>query len=112
MARIAAPAVTTTIVPIATGSPTSAIPSALPPPRASAIASTCCRTLNVRVPANSDDLPHWAASVNAALVYDGGYGYGVLPERMSASVEVRTLPGMRDGDVLEDIRGVLASVTV
>jgi len=66
--------------------------------------------LQVRLPENTDDLPNWAAAVNAALTYDGGYGYGVLPERMSASVEVRTLPGMRDHEVLDDIRGVLDAV--
>lgn len=66
--------------------------------------------LNVRIPENADELPHWAASVNAALVYEGGYGYGVLPERMAASVEVRTLPGMQEEDLLADIRALLDAV--
>jgi len=63
--------------------------------------------LHVRLPANDDGLPHWSASVNAALTYQGGYGYGVLPERMSASVEVRTLPGMNDAELLEELRATL-----
>ena len=66
--------------------------------------------LDVRIPANVDELPHWGASVNPALVYEGGYGYGVLPEWMSASVEVRTLPGMTEEELLEDIRSLLNSV--
>lgn len=66
--------------------------------------------LQVRLPANPDDLPHWAASVNAAILYEGGYGYGVLPEWMSASVEVRTLPGMDETTLLEDIRALLTTL--
>lgn len=66
--------------------------------------------LVVRVPDNPDDLPHWNASINPALTIEGGYGYGVLPERMFAGVEVRTLPGMVDTEVLADIQAVLDRV--
>lgn len=66
--------------------------------------------LQVRLPDNLDGLPHWNASINPALTVEGGYGYGVLPERMHAAIEVRTLPGMVDADVLADIQALLDRV--
>lgn len=62
------------------------------------------------IPTNLDDLPDWTAAVNAGLDIGGGYGYGVLPERMSATIEVRTLPGMRADDTLDDLRRFVATI--
>ncbi|GGL33501.1 M20 family metallopeptidase [Phycicoccus endophyticus] len=45
----------------------------------------------------------WNATVNAGLAYRGGWGYGVLPDHVSALVEVRTLPGMTPGAVLAEL---------
>ncbi len=69
-----------------------------------------------RLPANVDSLRDWNATVNPAMTYVGGIGYGVLPEQMSARVEVRTLPGMTDAELLEDLReatvGARGSISV
>lgn len=62
------------------------------------------------IPPNADGLPDWSAAVNAGLDIGGGYGYGVLPERMSATIEIRTLPGMRAADTLDDLRRFAATV--
>jgi acetylornithine deacetylase/succinyl-diaminopimelate desuccinylase-like protein len=62
------------------------------------------------IPVNVDDLPDWNAAVNAGLDIGGGYGYGVLPERMSATIEVRTLPGMRAADTLDDLRRFVSTI--
>jgi acetylornithine deacetylase/succinyl-diaminopimelate desuccinylase-like protein len=51
--------------------------------------------LRLDVPANSDGLAGWEATVNPGLRYRGGVGYGVLPGEMVVDTEVRLLPGMR-----------------
>lgn len=53
------------------------------------------------LPANVHDLADWQATVNPALVYRGGVGYGVLPAAISAAAEVRVLPGMTKEQVRE-----------
>ncbi|MGB4137109.1 MAG: M20 family metallopeptidase [Microbacterium sp.] len=60
-------------------------------------------------PADGDGLRDWSSTVNPGLTYSGGYGYGVLPESMSARVEVRTLPGQSPDRILDELRGVLAA---
>ncbi|WP_210505506.1 M20 family metallopeptidase [Naasia sp. SYSU D00057] len=65
------------------------------------------RSVDVAIPADEDGLRDWAATVNPGLTYRGGWGYGVLPERMTATVEVRTLPGMTDERLLGDLRSAI-----
>ncbi|BDI22602.1 M20 family metallopeptidase [Herbiconiux sp. L3-i23] len=64
--------------------------------------------VEVTVPDNTDDLRHWGATVNPALTFRGGVGYGVLPQEMTATVEVRTIPGMTDEQLLADLRAAVA----
>jgi succinyl-diaminopimelate desuccinylase len=49
--------------------------------------------LRLAEPRNDGDLLHWETTINPALRYTGGVGYGVLPGRIVAETEVRTLPG-------------------
>lgn len=65
--------------------------------------------VQLAVPPDSDGLRDWAATVNPALRYSGGVGYGVLPEVMGTSVEVRTLPGMQDQSILDTLRAQLTT---
>jgi acetylornithine deacetylase/succinyl-diaminopimelate desuccinylase-like protein len=48
-------------------------------------------------PLDAPEDPHglegWELTLNPALRYDGGVGYGVLPESIAALCEVRMLPG-------------------
>lgn len=60
--------------------------------------------VDLSAPANDDNLRDWAVTVNPALTVSSGYGYGVLPEQMSASIEVRTLPGMDPAVTLNELR--------
>jgi succinyl-diaminopimelate desuccinylase len=54
--------------------------------------------LTLDSPPDSLGLEGWRATVNTALSFRGGVGYGVLPGRMEVDTEVRLLPGMtRDG---------------
>ena len=46
------------------------------------------------IPPNPGDLVGWDATVNTALKFRGGVGYGVLPGAMAVDTEVRLLPGM------------------
>jgi succinyl-diaminopimelate desuccinylase len=64
--------------------------------------------VDVAVPDNTDDLKYWGATVNPALTFRGGIGYGVLPQEMTATVEVRTIPGMTDEQLLADLRAAVA----
>ncbi len=45
-------------------------------------------------PPNPHGLAGWELTVNPALRYDGGVGYGVLPAEVAALCEVRLLPGV------------------
>jgi acetylornithine deacetylase/succinyl-diaminopimelate desuccinylase-like protein len=47
----------------------------------------------LRPPANPHGLAGWKLTLNPALRYDGGVGYGVLPAEVAALCEVRLLPG-------------------
>jgi acetylornithine deacetylase/succinyl-diaminopimelate desuccinylase-like protein len=47
----------------------------------------------LEAPANRDGLEGWELTLNPALRYDGGVGYGVLPAEIAALCEVRLLPG-------------------
>jgi succinyl-diaminopimelate desuccinylase len=44
-------------------------------------------------PENPHGLTGWELTLNPALRYDGGVGYGVLPAEVAALCEVRLLPG-------------------
>lgn len=59
-------------------------------------------------PENVDNLRDWEVTVNPGLTYSSGFGYGVLPQRMMSTVEIRTLPGMDADRTLDEVRGVLA----
>jgi acetylornithine deacetylase/succinyl-diaminopimelate desuccinylase-like protein len=50
---------------------------------------------DLELPDNPGDLLGWRATVNTALAFRGGVGYGVLPGAMAVDTEVRLLPGMR-----------------
>jgi len=50
--------------------------------------------LEPETPPNRHELRGWHATVNTALAYRGGVGYGVLPGRVAVDTEVRLLPGM------------------
>jgi succinyl-diaminopimelate desuccinylase len=70
--------------------------------------------LHLPTPANMHGLRDWDATVNPALTFAGGVGYGVLPDRVAAATEVRVLPGMRRDDVLaafERVAGATAAQT-
>lgn len=51
--------------------------------------------LSLELPPNTDGLRNWDATVNPALSYTGGVGYGVLPAHIVVENEVRLLPGMQ-----------------
>jgi acetylornithine deacetylase/succinyl-diaminopimelate desuccinylase-like protein len=64
---------------------------------------------DIRIPENEHGLTDWNATVNAALTYRGGVGYGVLPGQVTAVSEVRVLPGMtRDAVHAEFERAIAA----
>jgi succinyl-diaminopimelate desuccinylase len=48
-------------------------------------------------PPNPDGLEGWELTLNPALRFDGGVGYGVLPAEIAALCEVRLLPGTDRG---------------
>lgn len=54
-----------------------------------------------------DRLLGWQVTLNPGMTFAGGYGYGVLPEQMATSLEVRTLPGMDPDTALQDVRAVV-----
>ncbi|MFD1713362.1 M20 family metallopeptidase [Amnibacterium flavum] len=66
------------------------------------------RTASPAIPADADGLRDWAATVNPAMTFSGGWGYGVLPQSVSSTIEVRTLPGMTDVELLADLRAAIA----
>jgi acetylornithine deacetylase/succinyl-diaminopimelate desuccinylase-like protein len=49
---------------------------------------------DLEVPDNPGNLLGWRATVNTAMAFRGGVGYGVLPGAMAVDTEVRLLPGM------------------
>jgi succinyl-diaminopimelate desuccinylase len=51
--------------------------------------------LSLSLPPDEHELLGWNATVNTALAFRGGVGYGVLPGRIGVDTEVRLLPGMR-----------------
>lgn len=59
-------------------------------------------------PENVDNLRDWEVTANPGLTYSGGFGYGVLPQRMMSTLEIRTLPGMDADRTLDEVRGLLA----
>jgi succinyl-diaminopimelate desuccinylase len=68
--------------------------------------------LSLPVPPNEHDLLGWNSTVNTALAFRGGVGYGVLPGRMSVDTEVRLLPGMRREALEEAFAAVLGDVAL
>ena len=65
---------------------------------ARALVAVADRT-ELTIPENTAGLADWQATINPALRFSGGVGYGVLPDAISAAAEVRTLPGMRQDDI-------------
>lgn len=61
------------------------------------------------VPPNPGDLAGWSATLNSALGFEGGVGFGVLPETMRAKCEVRTLPGMDRDQLVRELREYVAA---
>jgi acetylornithine deacetylase/succinyl-diaminopimelate desuccinylase-like protein len=59
------------------------------------------------LPENVHDLADWQATINPALRFQGGVGYGVLPDAISAVSEVRTLPGMTKEAVHQAFRAAV-----
>jgi acetylornithine deacetylase/succinyl-diaminopimelate desuccinylase-like protein len=57
--------------------------------------------IQLEIPENSGGLLGWQATVNTALAFRGGVGYGVLPGTIAVDTEVRLLPGMDRHDVAE-----------
>ncbi|MCS5497600.1 M20/M25/M40 family metallo-hydrolase [Cnuibacter physcomitrellae] len=61
------------------------------------------------IPENTAGLVDWQATINPALRFSGGVGYGVLPDAISAAAEVRTLPGMRQEDIRDAFVAAVAA---
>lgn len=51
----------------------------------------------------------WTATVTGGLQLRGGVGYGVIPGRASFDAEVRTLPGMQQNDLTQQLEAFLAA---
>jgi acetylornithine deacetylase/succinyl-diaminopimelate desuccinylase-like protein len=66
--------------------------------------------LRLAVPANSDGLDGWTATVNTGMTYRGGVGYGVLPGRVAVDTEVRLLPGMDRTELTASFTGLAREV--
>jgi acetylornithine deacetylase/succinyl-diaminopimelate desuccinylase-like protein len=66
--------------------------------------------LQLEVPDNPGKLLGWQATVNTALAFRGGVGYGVLPGAMAADTEVRLLPGMQRDEVRKAFERRMAEV--
>lgn len=66
--------------------------------------------LQLEVPDNPGNLLGWQPTVNTALAFRGGVGYGVLPGAMAADTEVRLLPGMQRDEVLKAFERRMAEV--
>lgn len=64
--------------------------------------------VRLRIPRNEHDLADWQATVNPALRFSGGVGYGVLPGTVSAVCEVRMLPGMSQDEVRDAFVAAIA----
>jgi len=68
--------------------------------------------VQLEIPDNPGDLLGWQATVNTALVFRGGVGYGVLPGSMAVDTEVRLLPGMNRHKVREAFERRMAELAV
>lgn len=68
--------------------------------------------VHLEIPENPGDLLGWQATVNTALVFRGGVGYGVLPGSMAVDTEVRLLPGMKRHEVREAFERRMAELAV
>jgi acetylornithine deacetylase/succinyl-diaminopimelate desuccinylase-like protein len=66
--------------------------------------------LRLQAPDNPGNLLGWQATVNTALAFRGGVGYGVLPGAMAVDTEVRLLPGMRRDELLRAFERELGRV--
>jgi acetylornithine deacetylase/succinyl-diaminopimelate desuccinylase-like protein len=62
------------------------------------------------VPENPGGLVGWDATLNTALKFRGGVGYGVLPGTMAVDTEVRLLPGMTHESLTAAINERVATV--
>lgn len=56
---------------------------------------------------HEDGLRDWESTMNLAMTYAGGYGDGVLPEFVTTTVEIRTIPGQDPDDLLSELRVAL-----
>jgi len=63
-------------------------------------------------PENRDRLEGWELTLNPALRYDGGVGYGVLPAEIAAICEVRLLPGTDREALTAELRARLNGVAL
>ncbi|MGC0272237.1 M20 family metallopeptidase [Pseudactinotalea sp. Z1739] len=66
---------------------------------------------NPSTPANPDEVRDWEATINPGMEFTTGYGYGVLPEVMSVTVEIRTLPRMDAAQTLAELQTCLAALS-
>lgn len=57
--------------------------------------------IQLELPENSGNLLGWQTTINTALAFRGGVGYGVLPGTMAVDTEVRLLPGMDRHEVVK-----------
>jgi acetylornithine deacetylase/succinyl-diaminopimelate desuccinylase-like protein len=63
-------------------------------------------------PENRFGLDGWELTLNPALRYDGGVGYGVLPAEIAALCEVRLLPGTERGALTAELQARLNGVSL
>jgi acetylornithine deacetylase/succinyl-diaminopimelate desuccinylase-like protein len=59
----------------------------------------------LEAPPNPHGLTGWELTLNPALRFDGGVGYGVLPASVAALCEVRVLPGTRREPLAAELNG-------
>jgi succinyl-diaminopimelate desuccinylase len=63
-------------------------------------------------PPNRFGLDGWELTLNPALRFDGGVGYGVLPAEIAALCEVRLLPGTEREALTAELRARLDGVSL
>ncbi|MEO3829702.1 M20/M25/M40 family metallo-hydrolase [Actinomadura sp. B10D3] len=66
--------------------------------------------LSIPSPEDPYGIQGWTTTVNTALAFRGGVGFGVLPGRMGVDTEVRLLPGTGRDDVRRPVTELVAEV--
>ncbi|MFD0688050.1 M20 family metallopeptidase [Actinomadura fibrosa] len=66
--------------------------------------------LSIPSPDDPYGIQGWTTTVNTALAFRGGVGFGVLPGRMGVDTEVRLLPGTGRDDVRVPVAKLVAEV--